>query len=696
MSDLATRTEPFFGRHTQLSQLQEIIAAEEGQAVVIVGHEGMGKTRLVNHLQTVLAHSAHLKCHPVRYEVDALDSADSILDRMWNDAFRAAKGHETSFDMTARRVRQWKAFLDAIKIGDLTFSLLDEPTRNTKERLLERFVRISSAMPDNHRAVFVVDPFDKLDSISASTWGILINSLPPRFKFVFPQRPEDILAQNNKLKRLDNVITLHLSEFGELEMEELIEFYAPRLSHITHLRNSLQKYSGHPYAVMAAIKMLSDGAPANLLPSDPSGIAAAQWKRVCSRGRTAVEIFKSYAILEFAAHDDVVSELCDISPSEVQEVRADPFIESLLITEDGLSHRIYHDIFYHQVRSAITPTEALTFHQRAVDALESLLKRSPDNISAAIHLPHHILQSGSAEQYVNAVVRLSGPVLIEHWQSEVGLLLLRNAQKYAVAGSENEWRLTGQIGVLLQRLGKSDEAVAYLKKAAESAAQAADKHMVASLLRHIGKCLRSQSRFDEARAIYEQCLTISLALQDTESQARDYSNLGTVLQRQGQWNEARRMHQLARDLNLSRPSLAAQQGLAVNYGCLGIIARQLGDLAEAEAMHRRSLEINRQLKNAQGVAVNCNNLGNLLFDAGRLDDAEAMFAESLEINSHLRHHEGIAISHLYLGRVFARRCATSNAQFHYRQALTRFKQLGNSHRIHEVEAAISALSTTQR
>ncbi|MFH1738607.1 MAG: AAA family ATPase [bacterium] len=109
----------FVGRKAELKQFEEVLAAPEGQAVLVVGQAGMGKTMLVEKMAELAVSRPDLKCGAVRYEVISTDSPNSTMSHMLDHAFEAARVTEGSFDGTNRRREQWRALLNVVNIGDL-------------------------------------------------------------------------------------------------------------------------------------------------------------------------------------------------------------------------------------------------------------------------------------------------------------------------------------------------------------------------------------------------------------------------------------------------------------------------------------------------------------------------------------------------------------------------------------------------
>jgi len=193
----------FVGRKAELEQFKEVLENPKGQAVLVVGQAGMGKTWLVNKMAEIAENHPELKCGWVRYEPTSNDSVDAMMERMMDDAFHAGDVVEGSFDNTVRRRKQWYALLETVvpkgeKISKLIHSFERNQQRPTREEFLDRLRLISGKIEDNVRAVFIIDPLEYLEKErdeDAEEWVIVVRDLPEKIKFVFAQRPEDALAR---------------------------------------------------------------------------------------------------------------------------------------------------------------------------------------------------------------------------------------------------------------------------------------------------------------------------------------------------------------------------------------------------------------------------------------------------------------------------------------------------------------------
>lgn len=195
------------------------------------------------------------------------------------------------------------------------------------------------------------------------------------------------------------------------------------------------------------------------------------------------------------------------------------------------------------------------------------------------------------------------------------------------------------LGTALQKLGRSDEALVALRKAAELFPDDAEVHS------NLGLALQRQGRLVDAEAVLRRAIAINprhfMALNNLgitlQSQGRlieaetilrrafeldpnhamALSNLGVTLRDQGKLVEAEGL--------LRRAMTMAPENVMVLIN-LGVTLQEQGRLQEAESVYRQALEIKPD------HAMTYNNLGNTLKDRGRLAESEAMLRRAVEID----------------------------------------------------------------
>ncbi|MHC4489813.1 MAG: tetratricopeptide repeat protein [Planctomycetota bacterium] len=458
----------FVGRKDELEQFSKVLEDPKGQAVIVVGQAGMGKTWLAHKMAEVAENHPDLKCGWVRYEVTPTDSVDSTMALMMDNAFEAASTEPGSFDKVPQRIQQWKALLNVIKIGDLVMSLRRDPQRNTREQFLSRLGLISKRMPENGRAVFIIDPEKYMQKESDQSWAIVVKQLPEKIKFVFAQRPGDVLVGSETFDALDNVVCVPGERLDVLEEEAVDELLTQRIKGIkytvTEVREVLSRYEGHPYALGAALDLIEGGIELEELPEkpEPTQFAAVQWNKVSNISEDAIGLFKAYAILEVGVPDDVVEAVSKIDSNTRLHLVADKYLCGLL-REEGEGLRIYHAILADYIVGQIGEGERKEYHGRAVEVYREKLAEAkkaqtkPD-VLAAIRLPEHVLAAEGKKAFVYAFVNECTQPLVNIGLLDAAIAFSERALKVVEKGAEEEASVRSNLGIVYRMRGDLDKA----------------------------------------------------------------------------------------------------------------------------------------------------------------------------------------------------------------------------------------------
>ncbi|MCJ7777505.1 MAG: tetratricopeptide repeat protein [Sedimentisphaerales bacterium] len=649
----------FVGRTQELEQFKKVLKDPQGQAVLVVGQAGMGKTWLVNKMAEVAENHPDLKCGCVRYEVTPTDSVDSTMALMMDNAFDAASTQPGRFDNVPERIRQWLALLKAVvpkgdQLAELVMSLRRDPAKNTRDQFLERMRLISRRMPENGRAIFIIDPEKYMQKESDQSWAIVVKSLPEKIKFVFAQRPEDVLVDSDVIDGLNNVVRIpgkDLDVLSEEDVDDLIQYRKAVLKcSVPDLRKVLGRYKGHPYAVGAALDLVEAGTKLEELPKKPEPIkfAQTQWKEVCKKGKDAMRLLKAYAILEVGVPDEVVHAVGKLDTDEFQHVMADKYYGGLL-REEGQGKRIYHAILADYVLEQIGEQEKKEYHGRAVEVYRKRLHKDikPDELAAA-RLAEHVLATKGKKAFVYALVNECTPPLIN-------------------------------LGLLDAVINLSDKARGMVKKGSKEEA---------AVLGNLGVIYRDRGELDKAEEMHNKALEIDKKLGRLEGMASQYGNLGLIYQTKGELDKAEEMYNKVLNIEekLGRPEI-----IATAYGNLGVIYGTRGQLDKAEEMHNKALEINKKLGWLEGEANQYAAIALIEKVRGNLDKAERLHLKGLEIEEKLGRLEGIARHYGNLGLIYEERGDKKKARENWEKALAIYKKIGMKPEVEKTQRLIDGL-----
>ncbi len=196
--------------------------------------------------------------------------------------------------------------------------------------------------------------------------------------------------------------------------------------------------------------------------------------------------------------------------------------------------------------------------------------------------------------------KISGAVFKQMGKSEDALASMRKAATLAPEEAEVHYNL----GILLQEAGRQEEALISYKLALKINPNLARAHY------NLGIVLRDVGRTEDAEASYRRALEID------PGHAKALANLGNVLQDQGRLNEAIESYHRA---------LSIKPDFAEVCSDLGNALQEQGKLNEAIESYQRALSIRPEFSDAY-----CN-LGNAYQAQGKLDEAMTCYKKSLGI-----------------------------------------------------------------
>jgi tetratricopeptide (TPR) repeat protein len=230
------------------------------------------------------------------------------------------------------------------------------------------------------------------------------------------------------------------------------------------------------------------------------------------------------------------------------------------------------------------------------------------------------------------------------WRYNLGVMLDRQGKvQEAIEHYEQALRLKPHLadahynlGLALGRQGKGQEAIGHYEQALRLKPDDAEAH------NNLGLALTGQGRLKEAIGHYQQALRIKP--DDTEA----HNNLGIALMGQGRLEEAIGHYQQALRLN---PDYAE-----AHYN-MGLVLQKMGRAQEAVGHYEQALGIKPDYVEARL------NLGVILAQQGRLQEAIGHWEQALRINPEL------ADVHYDLGLTLEKLGRTQEAIQHYQEAL---------------------------
>ena len=527
----------FVGRKAELEQFKEVLNNPKGQAVLVVGKKGMGKTWLVNEMAERMENKSALKCFSLRYEVTPTDPANTVMTDIMNDAADAIDSVRNKARKFVGQNKQKLAALFGVgglipivgsrvkAIGDLAISLTErDKAGNVRKQFIDILQRLSNSMPDEGRVIFIIDPEKYMQEKSDYAWGLVVDKLPSKIKFVFPQRPEDVLVQGEGLARCNNIVCIpegELEKFDEETIEELVSARSERMPElIEEMRTSAKRSDKTPYSVTGTLELIAGaGMKAEELAQylSQEEVARAQWRGICNKRKEAKQLFEAYAILEVGVPDDVVGVVSELNAITRKRLQKDGYLKGLL-REEGEGKRVYHAILADYIIEQIGEDEKKEYHSRAVEVYHEKLAKAekqqirPDSLSA-MRLAEHVLAAEGKVEFVDSFVNECFEPLLNLGLLDAVISLSERALGMVEKDTKEEAMVLGNLGLIYRRKGDLDKAEDMHNKSLE-------------IEKKLGRLKGMAAEYGNLGLIYEQRGDIGKAKEYWEKAVGLYKKIG--------------------------------------------------------------------------------------------------------------------------------------------------------------------------
>ena len=195
------------------------------------------------------------------------------------------------------------------------------------------------------------------------------------------------------------------------------------------------------------------------------------------------------------------------------------------------------------------------------------------------------------------------------------------------------------LGRLSSYEGKWEEALGYLRRAAQMASRLGDAFRQIRACNSMGYAHWRRGEWAEARRVLQWAMEAAEQRSYETRAAIACNNMAAVLLSQGAWEEA--LAYLKRDLKIVE-RIGAVHLAAHAYDDMGEAYRQAGQWREAWQYLERSAAIKRQLDDLSGLAATYHHLGLLCTDVGEHKQAVGYHRQALALRERLRGKQDIA------------------------------------------------------
>ncbi len=206
---------------------------------------------------------------------------------------------------------------------------------------------------------------------------------------------------------------------------------------------------------------------------------------------------------------------------------------------------------------------------------------------------------------------------------------------------------------------------------------------------NVAHVLRNLGRYDEAQTQFRASLAMARERGDKKWETEATISVGLVAWNLGRGKEAREHFENA--LALARETGDRFSELNAT-GNLGIVFQNTGRLAEARAQYEQTLALAREIGNRRAAAYATGNLGSILSDAGRLEEARGYFQKTRALTREIgdKKAESRAIGKLATDLVRLGRLEDARTQLD--ECLAGARNIGSRRQEGEVLARIAQLA----
>ena len=220
--------------------------------------------------------------------------------------------------------------------------------------------------------------------------------------------------------------------------------------------------------------------------------------------------------------------------------------------------------------------------------------------------------------------------------------------------------------------GHWGEAIQRGEQATEAAKAVKNEHSIARFSANAAIIRQSRGEYEQARSLLQRCIEVFKRLGDDLAVAAILHQLAMLAQDQGEIEEARRLYDDSLEIE---KRLGNQRGIALTLGQLGNLEFDQANYEEAYKYYNEILRTFEHLNDQRGIANTLNQMGRVAQAQGEIEEARRLYSDSLEIKKRLSDQSGLAITLHNLGMIAEYQSNRTEAARLFREALSILEKL---------------------
>ena len=705
-----------FGRESELQLLRDALQqaiSEQGNAVLVAGEAGIGKTRLIQELEkyarTIKIKTLKGRCLYRQKSFPYFPFVEAI-----NEYFNRL-GVTDNEQLNTCVEQNWPDLIPILSIIHVFLNRVDRATIGNKEQLWEAVYQLLTRISEKSPMILFIDDLHWAEEDTIDLFEYLVNNIHnTHFLVIGSYRPEDIRDEKQRLKQIiekhqqaSNLSLLELERIDQQNIRKIIQSIFRSTNFPDDFCQKLYDESaGNPLFIVEMLKLMvseqvvvkSDGGFILRENYDhvsmPAKIQDIILRRIDRLDEQEREILEIGAVEGESFHSDTINSCMEIDRLQLLKILQNLEREHHLIYPIDKMYHFDHAKIQEFLYGAITPELQIEYHLRIGNYLAGTYGTQEAN---SANIAHHFL---IGEQYIQALPYLvsaanraknlfANQQALESYQKALQI----NQKAGAVEKEHYKESILEGLGDVLTITGRHDDAELNYKSLLEISDHVSPMRVerlwkLGALYINKGEYKQATETLREAEIEYQNNLNKinqGMPLENYssgENAEHDLiCSLGKIKVSRARIFKARGKYKTAQNEIEEGLQLLSDMhhlsGMGQANNDLGNILFDQGEYSRAEQIYLKSLEIRQAVADKKGMAETYNNLGITYIEQGAYDKAAKMMEKSIDIMRSIGFTIGIAGTSLNLGCIYQDQGKFEEAYLMHKQSYTLSEEMNN-------------------
>jgi len=662
---------PLIGRDKELKELQDFIASDGGGVCIVHGREGIGKTKLIQEINSIYNNSIYTKIYPGHTPQAYISKIINENTGFWKTLLKSL-----TFSFGYKGIGLDINLKDLIENDQLSKFPLEYSYAIFK-KTSERLNIESHNMFLDGRAIFIVDPDTDLKRSEqlANLFYYLFSSEQISelngIKFIISQRDNDVFIpgfceQFNDLVNNIHIKYLHLDYIkdkidqnifiNEYDKKNKKKSIQPPLTD-SQKDEIIQKYKGWPIEIVITIEDYYKNGKIDFN-RDFKRILQDRYDNLRTYEK---EICRILAVAEHEVDSVMLREISAIN--NIGDVLTDNnFKRYLIISKENHTISLFHSTFASKIKEFLKEYNEIDLYY---DKFAKYWHKFIEN--------KEISKIREAYRYYTYY-----------------LYFKNNKSDFLEAVNNYSWDKIEKYSLYLTTIEDIKKAISILKS---KGLHNLDKNYYSNFLYCIGESYRFLGNYDEAIKFFDKALQVEKKLYPDEINSQvaiRYNNIGLPYCHKGEFDKAIEFYNKSLLINKKVYPDGIHREIAHNYNNLGAAYRLKGEFDKAIEFYNKALIIYKKLYPDEihiNIAIFYSNIGEIYHQKEKYDKAIMYYNKSLQIDRKIicdEFYPGIALTYANIANSFCAKSEYDKAIEFYNKALLIYRKVYPDENHHKI------------